>query len=174
MLAQATHQQCSVWRRTTLLWKETGWGEEVSAKFSSALSSHNTAAKFKWNHFQSHQATWIWSTVQTYFCSPGDHTSLQNIPWLQGLLGTPAITAWKRPEKCMEVANGVNPTFPGRAGICMLSNYCITQDNVIPPVQIRAELKTKLFSKRPNFTNTFFFSWKKANAFPFLRQERRT
>lgn len=51
LLAQATHQQCSVWRPTTLLWEETVWGEEVGAKFSSSLSSHNTATKFRWNHF---------------------------------------------------------------------------------------------------------------------------
>lgn len=55
MLARATRSQCSVWRPTTLPRGETVRGGEEGAKFSSACSSHNTAAKFKWNLFPSIQ-----------------------------------------------------------------------------------------------------------------------
>lgn len=52
MLARAKHQQCSVWRPTILLGGAVR-GEELGAKFSSAFSNHNTAAKFKQNLFPS-------------------------------------------------------------------------------------------------------------------------
>lgn len=143
----------------------------MSAKFSSALSSHNTASKFKLNHF-AHRAFPSHTRQPEFDPQP----RLISVPLVtthpsrtshdfKVCRGTQPSLHGKGQKKCMEVANGANPTFPGRAGICMLSNYCITQDNVIPPVQIRAELKTKLFSKRPNFTNTFFL-------FFFLRESK--
>lgn len=66
-------QQCSVWRPTTPPWGAV-WGEEVGAKFPSAFSSHNTAAKFKQNLFPSILDIVLFPVTQGHLnliCPPG-------------------------------------------------------------------------------------------------------
>lgn len=166
MLAQATHQQCSVWRPTALLGGAVR-DNELGAKFSSAFSNHNTAAKFKQNLFPSILHAALFPVTEgdlNLIHPPGIYLFI----YLQAV--HPVTTHPSRTCHDLSGSPGARCTQPPLHGngqkntikflmwctqspqkeirICMLSSSHVTWGNGPSPLKIRVAFGPKLLPKR--------------------------
>lgn len=145
-------------------------GEEVGAKFSSACSSHNTAAKFKWNLFPSIQPG------HTSWPEPDTRSGTLTIYLFIYLQPVHLVTTHpSRTSHDFRGSRGSRGTQPrlhgtGQKNALKLLMWCTKCPQEEPGFAHCVVLEPTVPEERQN---SHFFCQKKANPFPFLRQKRK-